>query len=352
MTLFAHIARTFGPHTENIAVEALGHILSSSEECRHALGGMLRTGGADIGRISDVRTQAIGGKGERPDLACRDEHDEKRALIEAKFWAGLTESQPVAYLKSLPQDKPTALLFVAPAQRFETLWSELHRQVKDKMKGIEPVPVVEEAGLRSAAAGGDRRLMLTSWAALLNRMASHASAAGDSLAEANIQQLLGLTRREDADAFLPLRPEELGPEFPRRIRQLADLVDDATVRACEAGWVSTEGLQKTPWRDGYGRYVRIVGDLGASAWFGVNFHSWASGGDTPLWLIFEKRHGLKAYKEARDRLKPLIKKNPPLSDWGDGMSVPISLPVGVEYEAVLDTVVARLKCIHQLIAQA
>ena len=57
-------------------------------------------------------------------------------------------------------------------------------------------------------------------------MESRASTAGESHTECNIQQLRGLAQQVNEDAFLPLRPEELGPEFPRRLKSLYRLVND------------------------------------------------------------------------------------------------------------------------------
>ena len=163
-TLLAKLALApkFGPHqTENIAVEALGHILSESEAARHALSDVLRTGGAEVGKIARVRTQASGAKRTQPDLAGFDQCGAERVLIEAKFGARLTENQPVAYLKRLPENQGSVLLFVAPAARIESLWTDLCRLVTEAK--IELVPGPEEATLRWAVAGGERRLMLTSW---------------------------------------------------------------------------------------------------------------------------------------------------------------------------------------------
>ena len=68
--------------------------------------------------------------------------------------------------------------------------------------------------------------MLTSWAELLDRMDSQASTARESHTECDIRQLRGLAEQMDEEAFLPLRPEELSPEFPRRLTNLRKLVDD------------------------------------------------------------------------------------------------------------------------------
>ena len=74
-TLLAKLAPKFGPQTENLAVDALGHILSGSKAARRALSKMIAAGGADVGEIAQVRTQATGTEGERPDLAGVDRNN-------------------------------------------------------------------------------------------------------------------------------------------------------------------------------------------------------------------------------------------------------------------------------------
>ncbi|MYA41649.1 MAG: hypothetical protein F4Z31_07855 [Gemmatimonadetes bacterium] len=78
-----------------------------------------------------MRTQATGEDGGRPDLVGFDEHGAERLLIEAEFWAGLTENQTLSYLRRLASDggAPGALLFVEPAARLQPLWNELFRLV-------------------------------------------------------------------------------------------------------------------------------------------------------------------------------------------------------------------------------
>ena len=232
-TLLEALARVspFRGRTEDIAVEALGHILSTSEAARAALADVVDAGGAPVGPIARVRTQVTGEKGARPDLAGFDESGFERVLIEAKFAAGLTDNQPVAYLERLqraPGGRPTALLFVSPTARVESLWAELCRRA-----GIAPESVRKEGGVRSAAlAGAGPRLLLASWTALLDRMLDRVANIGDSQAEADIQQLQGLAQREGKDVFRPLRPEELQDrDSPLLVLLVEYLVDVAIVRA-------------------------------------------------------------------------------------------------------------------------
>lgn len=275
-TLLARLAPMFGPQTENLAVEALGHILSGSEAARGALSELLQAGGARVGRLAQVRTQDAGEDGARPDLVGTDQDGEDRVLIEVKFWAGLTANQPRGYLerlKSAPQ--PSALLFVAPAKRLYSLWPELCRlsaSTPDLASDSDP----EE--LRSVRIGDGRHLILTSWRHLLGRLNAKVSDT-DSHTWRDIRQLQGLAEQQDKEAFLPLRREELGPQLPRRVIDLAGLVDDAIGRISKTEWVSIKGARMAATAKSYGiwltfpRAVEAFGKFGS--YFGVSYGHWA-----------------------------------------------------------------------------
>ena len=54
-TLLAHLALKLANHPENIAVEALGHILSTSPAAVRALEDLLQTGGSEMGKSPRYR---------------------------------------------------------------------------------------------------------------------------------------------------------------------------------------------------------------------------------------------------------------------------------------------------------
>ena len=187
--------------TEDAAVDSLGHILSRSEAARSALESTLREGGTAVGSLAGMGSQDIGGEGERPGLAGYDDDGAVRVLIEAMLWAGLTRSQPNGYFRWLPLDRPAAVLFVAPATRLARLWPELCRRADEQFTIIG---ATTPGDLRAATvSGGERRLMLTSWVALLGLMERVASGAVDRDAEADVGQLRGLIDRIDAEASVP-----------------------------------------------------------------------------------------------------------------------------------------------------
>ena len=185
-TLLEALARVgcFKGKKENSAVEVLGHILSTSEATRAALSDLVVAGGAPIGRIDRVKTQVIGPMGARPDLAGYDESGREHVLIEAKFKAKLApKTQPDTYLKRLRgKRQPSVVLFVAPAERCERLWKELHSVSKIKLQ-----PGHHQGGRSAAVANSACWLMLTSWKALLDRMQAGVSA--DSVVGAHLREL-------------------------------------------------------------------------------------------------------------------------------------------------------------------
>ena len=181
-------------HSEDAVVDALRHILSRSEAARSALATTLREGGTAVGTIAGVRSEAIDEE-ERPSLAGLDEEGVVRVLVQPVLWADLSQGQPNAYFKGLPLDRPAALLFVAPAARLARLWPELCRRADEQFTIIG---ATTPGDLRAATvSGGERRLMLTSWDALLGLMERVVSGEGDGNGGASIGQLRGTIERGD-----------------------------------------------------------------------------------------------------------------------------------------------------------
>lgn len=354
-TLLAHLAPRFTDRIEDLAVEALGYILSKSEVAKCALAEMLREGGVDVGRIARVRTQnPVTGENQererpRPDLTARDETGATRVLIEAKFGAGLTENQPVKYLDGLPEDRPSALLFVAPENRLVNLWDELQERVS-KSNCISLGSNIKKEKIWSVSAGENQYLMLTSWKTLLSSMKAHTNANEETSVLCDIQQLQGLCERMDSEAFLPLNPDELGSEFPRRILSLNSLVERAVEKAKKDGFVNR--TQRTTTEEYIGRYIWFGQER---VWFGVSFYLWAKHRETPVWLTFGWYSD--NIEKLRRALEPLRQKEQPgVIDIDEGwpytgtMNVPIDIKTGVEFDEVLDAVVEQLRCVAELIS--
>ena len=104
-------------------------------------------------------------------------------LVEAKFWAALTQHQPGTYLDRLlvggvHAGAPSVLLFVAPTKRLETLWAELCRRT------VEGGWTLPRCVLRALPGGrGPHGLVLASWRGLLQTMAARAGMDRDTATE-------------------------------------------------------------------------------------------------------------------------------------------------------------------------
>ena len=214
-TLLGYLAPRIAGGTENAAVEALGYILNQSPASMKALSDLAQTvADRPMEPITRVETPVVAGDLSRPDFVGFDTNGAKRVIGEAKFWAGLGEGQAGIYLEQLADEGPAVLLFVVPDVRIDALWAEIKRDA-----GKELGPDRHDGRRRNAVVvNTNKRLMLVSWPDLLDSMSR--SAAVEPEVQADIQQLRGLARREDVEAFMPLRREELGPVFARRMRGL------------------------------------------------------------------------------------------------------------------------------------
>ena len=349
-TLFGHLALSFATHPENLATEALNFILGSSRHARDALAEVCSPPNAVLPPELRFRTQVAAADGAIPDLVGFDAAGAPRVLLEAKFWAGLTDRQPVDYLRRLPPSQVAALIFVGPSVRFPTLWPELLRrcQLADVPLGQD---IAGEDEARWVTVGQDHMLGLVSWRRLLSVMGMRVTAAGDSQTAHEIEQLIGLSERMDADAFLPLRSEELGAPSPRRLDQLVQMLSDVAAVCVDRGISKTRRATS-----GIGWFGHQLTLRGADAFLILDVRRWATVRETPYWLQLREMGGpWTASRRILECLRPLALETPPrvLEDpyWRCPL-VPLFLPFGIEREAVLDSLVGQIEKIDALIEPA
>ena len=331
-TLLAYLVPKLTYGVEDAATEALAYILRKSAASRNSLADLVGIDAADIAR---VETQVTAEDGSIPDMVCFDRANEKRIIVESKFWAGLMDNQPNAYLKQLPESGRSALLFIAPDVRINTLWVAINDMVSSGGIPLESVSASDRMPV-ARVSGTERYLMLASWINILNRMMAVAE---NPETTAEIVQLRGLAQRQDEDAFLPLHSEELGPASARRVKGFARLVDDAVLaRGVPEGWMNTSGLGSSSLGYGYGRYFKFS-DMEQESRFGLDHELWA-GGDTPLWFVHRGHIDFN--------LTEVVAQTKFRVD-GGRVLVPIYLKTGVEYDEVLDDVVRQLREIGEAV---
>lgn len=335
-TLLANLVWRFPGHQEDIATEALAHILAKSDASVEALNDVVQSGVRDVKPIKDVRTQVLHADGSQPDMVGFDDERKERVIVEVKFWSGLTDNQPNAYLNLLPDDGPAVLVFLAPDDRIRWLWPELRGRVERQ----HALSIVEAERKCFRIGDTQRHLMLVSWTGLLDSMSARSgdSEEPDSIG-VEIRQLRSLARYADTGVFKPIRrDEQAGEDSERRKRDYKRLITDATERGVVQGWVSRKGLRVTPYGNDYGRYIYFPGL--ACVWFGVQSDRFERTGETPLWVRFV------------DDLSKLDMDRVRVQLGASGNWAPVNLKREVEYSEALNSVVDSLRHISEVVASA
>ena len=263
--LLAQLAWRFHPRLEEVAVEALAHILNRYPVSRGGLSDVLEHVVSGM-RLSDepFQTEVSFPDGARPDVLQKGVDGQGRLMVEAKFHASLTPNQPVPYLKWLPEDGVSVLAFLAPSGRVEELWPQLlHRLDK---KGIPH----SEAGPRCVAIDGTgKHLLITDWTTLLSGMESRLR--GSESGPAELRQLRGLARFAEANE-------------PKALHAGEKLVKQIAAIGRNSGWINEKGLRPTPKSYGYGRYVWLGRRARLGVWVGFNTNLHEEFKATPLWI--------------------------------------------------------------------
>ena len=337
-SLFAQILPMFTSQTERVATEALRHILQQSESARDALEQMLRTAGVEVESLTQFRTEATGDEGERVDLVCYDEHGTERVLIEAKFWAGLTDNQPNTYLDRMNANVPSVLLFVAPETRLERLWPEIRRRTKAKHSTVAGFSVGDARAVKLT--GRNNFMMLTSWTHVLDTMSKRCNAQ----IGCDIAQLKGLAESMEKDRFLPWLPSDKSPDVPRKLRSLRRVIDGSVERATDHGrWLREQEARASSGVE-YGRYV-YLSEVGV--WFGVDFDTWIEHGQSPLWVHLNEEHLPNGKKDLNRSVNSNeVERH---KAFGNFLYFPIVLPDNTDMTGVIGSVVAQLNRIARLI---
>lgn len=259
---------------EPAATRALGYLLRSGKKSGplRAVIGLLPAGV----QFAPGRVECEERHGDdQPDVSLYDADGRLRVLIENKFWAGLTDRQPVGYLDLLHGRPNAALLFVASRERIDPLWRELGRRCAAADRAFEDE---ERTGDLVFARAGGTVVAAVSWGQLL---ATLESAAEKKATRRDIAQLRGLTDRMEREGFVPFRGEELSDSWTAtQLMQYFDLIQSIT-DACEHAETKKLAWGGTGHR--YGQYLHLRTNF-KNLWLGVDFEAWRRCGVSPLWL--------------------------------------------------------------------
>lgn len=359
-TVFSHIVQKhLSQNYENVSTDALSFILSSSDGARRGLMRLLRSLVAELPDLQ-FRTQLTDGSS-RPDMWGMD-GTRPRVFLENKFWAGLTENQPVSYLRILAESDPQGiLLFVAPAAREDFLWRELRNRLHAET--IEAVAIDSITGVSFAAKTGGPIIALTSWDRLIGMIELEIVDEPEALA--NIHQLRALCRTADMDAFMPFSPEETSDQrIPALILQCGNIVQKASQKASgietNEAIIRTDGLRAIAGWEKIGRYIKFASSTGYQggfgAFFGVDLHLWHRHGETPLWLTFGVTSDDADWRraaEVRALLEPAAHQQKIFTTMeSDRFALALKIPTGEEMQVIVESVVRQLRFVSRILAQA
>ncbi len=343
-SLLSLIARGYAAGREDAATEALCFILSRSDSARDEFAKFVGDSGKPL-PIASFRTQELV-NGAFPDMACFDDDDNHVAFVESKFWASLTSNQPVAYWEALPNGRPAVLLFVAPAARIARidkgwLWHELVERLHAEDQNLVSVDWRKsKRQVTATSSDGQRRLMLTSWEVLLERLAKRTEEDGDRQARFQVAELRGLA----CDAI-----KDENPVDP--YANLKQLIAEAVTQVKESGWANTDGLiANNKESDRYVRYFRLGERIRRITGLRIDYRAVKQSGK-PLWLWFwdsPDSSSSVGLDEVRDKLDPLAE---PGLEWlpPEDVCIPIKLPTGADRETTLHAIVTELERIAKII---
>ena len=136
MSLLAKFFNQIKSSQEDIASDGLKHILQNSIYAKNYLKNSIFTKTnielPELNYTNQISKTELG----RTDISGLDINGEEILIIEAKFWASLTENQPISYLKRLKEN--SILLFVCPTLRKNSLFVELKKKLTDENIPFKP----------------------------------------------------------------------------------------------------------------------------------------------------------------------------------------------------------------------
>lgn len=253
-SLLAHIACNFISEYENVANSSIAYLLNKYDSAQNALKIVLDVDEVPTRYVTELSTVSNG----RPDITGLDAKGNKSIIIEGKFWANLTENQPVNYLKEMPDHG--RMLFLAPDKRLSSLGAEIEKRISLS----------------------ETRVEVCSWNRFLELVEKENNKNINHHLTSDLIQINALCQKMDSEGMPPLSESDLDPMNGRIATQLSDVVNECNALLRNWDHSNFNRLKTTSSQYGHGFYFLGYNygcylHFDANKWFLRENH-------TPIWL--------------------------------------------------------------------
>lgn len=305
-SLLSHIAGKFISEYENVANSSIAYLLNEYPASRVALKQLIEVEKVPSYYVTELSTDSNG----RPDITGLDYEGQKVVIIEGKFWANLTENQPVNYLKEL--SKGGKLLFLAPEKRLSSLKFELEKRL----------------------GGVDSRIVVFSWNGFINLIEQENNKNHNSLLASDLLQLKELCKKMDSEGMPPLSQSDIDPMNGRVATQFADIIDECNSLLREWKHSDFWGLKTTSFKYGHGFYFYAYE---SACFLSFNSHHWfVKENHAPFWLHIKTDEWVESEKIAH-ALNSFDSAN------SDGCEYGITLQSGMDKDQITSHIISKVK---------
>ena len=192
--LLADLAIMMSTSPEDVATKGLELLLGRSPAASAAMNRLLvewRGGQAGI-PVSRWASQVVAADTSRTDLEGFSDTGATVAILENKFWAGLTDNQPAGYLQRL-KESSGVLAFVVPDSRVRIMAHELSL----RLEALHRTPCDEHSIGDTVLLRNTNQptVVVTGWSAVLGALGSAMESAAEYANHADLKQLQGLRSR-------------------------------------------------------------------------------------------------------------------------------------------------------------
>ena len=263
-SLLSHLASSFISQYENVANSSITYLLNKYPTARYTLGSMLGMDTVPTRYISELSTDSNG----RPDITGVDENGAKIIIIEGKFWANLTDNQPLNYLNELSEKG--ILLLLVPEKRLHSLEIEITKRLNGST---------------------NQTIIIRSWSTFLKLIEIENNKNHNHQLASDLMQLNELCNKMDDEGMPPLSMADLDPMNARLSYQFADIIDEcnSSIRLWEHS--NFEGLKTTSSKYGHGFYFQAY-DFTCYLYYS-SYNWFKKESHTPIWLNITNHHWKK-----------------------------------------------------------